>query len=129
MMRHTNDPILRLLYLDDNVAYELSTFLADVWNSQLFYKVAELPKAEMAWAEATNEFAEELIGFTNSLNWRIQGRRPIRCGDILYTDFQPWLYIPADDAIDYSYIGQIKYFSFWKDFAIVRGKLNFNQIA
>lgn len=90
------DKAMSLLYLADNVAFDVHKMFAGVWTPEWYYLVRQMPLAEMRGVDVL-ELAEELIQLTISADWCKQQRRPVMCGDIVCRGRDPWMYVKTED--------------------------------
>ena len=86
---------MRLFYLDDSNSFD--EFDIESWrpeNIERYYLVRKMPLAEM-FCQQPDLLAEELIQMTMHVQWRLQQRRPITCGDIFFCGEESWIYADA----------------------------------
>lgn len=72
-----------------------------------YYPVRGFPVAEML-GRTEVELADEWIEITNGVEWREQGRRPVREFDVMQLGDVQWMYIKTSDVIKhFNYTGAV----------------------
>jgi hypothetical protein len=94
---------MTLLYLDQQVdegKFTADMFLKDehVAIGEHYIPITQMPLCEMHFHSNPVQLVEEVIALTAGVNWRRQGRRPLRCGDIVCRGADPWVVLKRSDV-------------------------------
>ena len=63
-----------------------------------YLPMTQVPLVEMEFYKNPVQLVEEVIAMTAGVNWRRQGRRPLRRGDIVCRGEDPWVVMKLSDV-------------------------------
>lgn len=94
---------MTLLYMQQDVDEKLFSaerllHAQDVSLREHYIPMTQLPLAEMRFEQNPVQLVEEVIAMTAGVNWRRQGRRPLRRGDIVCRGKDPWVVLKLSDT-------------------------------